>query len=56
MPVERGKPDGWRQTFGSVADNLNAGPGKHYGVTREQWSDPSAMNLSWRRSGHSVEK
>ena len=25
-----------------VADHPPAGPGKYYGVTREQWSDPAA--------------
>jgi len=32
-----------------VADNPPAGPGKHYGVTWEQWSDLSAMKK--QRSG-----
>jgi len=32
-----------------VADNPAADPGKPYGVTREQWSDPYAMKK--QRSG-----
>jgi hypothetical protein len=41
----RDRAESLNDTFGRVADSPPAGPGKHYGVTRKQWSDPSAMNL-----------